>query len=70
MTTLSISGTRGADGLGAALGRLASFLRGFAERGRALRELEQLTDRELADIGLSRSQVPDAVSGRGAWISR
>lgn len=44
--------------------RLAEAYRAWRSRQAAIRELTQLTDHELADIGLSRSQIPDAVYGR------
>ncbi|MFB2552674.1 DUF1127 domain-containing protein [Ensifer soli] len=35
----------------------------YASQRRAVRELSALTDRELSDIGLSRSQIRAAVYG-------
>ncbi len=41
---------------------LIRFLQAWKQHRRALRELSQLSDRELADIGISRSEIP-----RVAW---
>jgi uncharacterized protein YjiS (DUF1127 family) len=41
--------------LGAALAR---HFRSFAERRRVMNELQQMSDRELADLGLSRYDIP------------
>ncbi len=38
------------------------FLHARKQYGRAVRELSQLSDRELADIGISRSEI-----ARVAW---
>lgn len=38
--------------------RAASWLRQHSERRAVIEELSQLNDRELADIGLSRGDVP------------
>ena len=38
------------------------FLQAWKEYGLAVRELSQLSDRELADIGITRSDIP-----RVAW---
>ena len=42
---------------------LTAPVRSFFERELVLRELGGLTDRDLADIGLSRSDVPAVVRG-------
>ena len=39
------------------------MVRKWQERGRARRELQRLTDLELADIGLSRGDIDAAVRG-------
>lgn len=44
-------------------GWLAAPFRGFVARERALRELAGLGDRDLADIGLTRSDIPAVVAG-------
>ena len=36
----------------------------FVAQRRAVRELNRLSDHELADIGISRSQIRSAVFGR------
>jgi uncharacterized protein YjiS (DUF1127 family) len=41
---------------------LIRFLQAWKQHRRALCELSQLSDRELADIGISRSEIP-----RVAW---
>jgi uncharacterized protein YjiS (DUF1127 family) len=35
------------------------FLHAWKEYGTTVRELSQLTDRELADLGISRSDIPN-----------
>jgi len=42
---------------------LAAPIRAFLKRELALRELTSLGDRDLADIGLSRSDIPAVVAG-------
>ena len=42
---------------------IAQAVRQWQERGRARRELQRLSDRDLADIGLSRSGIESAVRG-------
>jgi len=42
---------------------IINFLRSWRRYNASLRELSQLGDRELADIGISRSDIP-----RLAWI--
>ena len=44
---------------------IISFLQAWRRYNASLRELNQLGDRELADIGISRSDIP-----RVAWDSR
>ena len=39
--------------------RLIHWFRAWARYRQSLRELAQLDDRELADIGISRSEIPD-----------
>lgn len=42
-----------------------NFLSNRVSKSRAMRELQNLTDRELQDIGISRSEIPYLVmSGR------
>ena len=41
---------------------IVKFLRSWRQYNASLRELSQLGDRELADIGISRSDIP-----RIAW---
>ena len=43
---------------------LVAKLRGWRERQRVLNELYALDDRALADIGLSRGDIPFVVKGR------
>ncbi|MDE0050740.1 MAG: DUF1127 domain-containing protein [Rhodospirillales bacterium] len=42
---------------------ITQAVRNWQERHRARRELESLTDRELADIGISRGCIDAAVRG-------
>ena len=42
---------------------IAKAVREWRVRNRARRELEFLSDRELADIGLTRSEIAQAVRG-------
>lgn len=49
--------------IGAGIGGLAALLRRQREKERLAAELSVLTDRELADIGLSRADVPQSVWG-------
>jgi len=46
------------------LSQIMRFLRQWRRYNSSLRELSQLGDRELADMGLSRSDIP-----RVAWES-
>jgi len=53
--------------LSAAAGTLGDRLRRLAGTGRARRDAERLhamSDSELADIGIGRQQIEDAVHGR------
>jgi uncharacterized protein YjiS (DUF1127 family) len=43
---------------------IVNFLRAWRRYNQSLRELHQLGDRELADIGITRSDIP-----RIAWDS-
>lgn len=45
------------DRLGAALGALGTALLSWPERRRTYSDLQNLTDRELADIGLARGDI-------------
>ena len=40
------------------LASVIRFLRSWRRYNRSIRELSRLSDRELADIGLTRSEVP------------
>ena len=42
---------------------IAQAVRNWQERRRVRKELERLTDRELADIGINRSCIDAAVRG-------
>lgn len=57
--------------LAAAWARLVAFIEAYAEvRGRAAaaRALQQLSDHTLRDIGLTRSDIHEAVNrGRRSW---
>jgi uncharacterized protein YjiS (DUF1127 family) len=46
------------------MSQIMGFLRQWRRYNRSLRELSQLGDRELADMGISRSDIP-----RVAWDS-
>jgi uncharacterized protein YjiS (DUF1127 family) len=46
-----------ARGLGGWLRRLATAVAGWRQRQAVLREMQTMTDRELADIGLSRADL-------------
>jgi uncharacterized protein YjiS (DUF1127 family) len=41
------------------IAKLVGWLRAWMRYRRGLSELAQLDDRELADIGISRSEIPD-----------
>ncbi|WP_043828911.1 DUF1127 domain-containing protein [Muricoccus aerilatus] len=47
-----------------ALQRMVSGFAAWMQRRRAEAELLSLTDRELADIGITRSDIPSILSGR------
>ena len=51
-------------GLMLSLSRAVRALSERSRRRRAAAELDALTDRELADIGLTRGEIGHAVSGR------
>jgi uncharacterized protein YjiS (DUF1127 family) len=42
---------------------LIRFIQQFRDYQRNLAELSQLTDRELSDIGLDRSDIPNVAAG-------
>jgi len=48
------------------LARVADAVLGWPARAEARAELNRLTDRELADIGLTRGDIPRVVAARGA----
>ncbi|MFH5924671.1 DUF1127 domain-containing protein [Roseomonas xinghualingensis] len=50
--------------------RLFAAFANWMERRRAETELRSLTDRELADIGLTRGDIPFALSGGAALETR
>jgi uncharacterized protein YjiS (DUF1127 family) len=49
---------------GQRLGRMVENLLGWPDRATARAELRDLTDRQLADLGLSRHEIDAAVCGR------
>jgi len=49
-------------GLAALPARLLAAVRRFMEERAAIAELSELSDRHLADIGISRSDIPRAVT--------
>ena len=53
-----------AEGQMTMLVAIVNFLRAWRRYNQSLRELHQLGDRELADIGITRSDIP-----RIAWDS-
>lgn len=52
---------RGASGrfarLGAPVARMSQWVRDLGRRSAVINELDRLSDRELADIGLNRSEI-------------
>ena len=59
------------------ISNITQAVRNWQERHRARMELQRLSDRDLADIGLSRSSIDAAVRGEiarsripGVYISR
>ncbi|MBV9782634.1 MAG: DUF1127 domain-containing protein [Acidisphaera sp.] len=48
----------GSNRAGEAVLRFVEYIRDWPRRRAVLNELNMLSDRELADIGLSRAQVP------------
>lgn len=64
MTTITLSReTIRNQGVGATPGLMSRF-KTYLARGRAERQLHQLDDRLLADIGLNRGEINRAVWGR------
>ena len=60
-----------------AIANITQAVRKWQERHRARQELQRLTDHDLADIGLTRSSIDEAVRGEivrsripGIYISR
>jgi uncharacterized protein YjiS (DUF1127 family) len=66
-TTLLAGGGARETGFAPALRRLGRWLgapvRAYFQRELVLRELHSLGDRDLADIGLTRSDIPSIVAG-------
>jgi len=60
LSSLERETTRHANRNGSLLGRV----RNMVTRTRAIRQLHQLDDRLLADIGLSRGEIENSVWGR------
>ena len=58
------AGSAGAERQMTMLVAIVNFLRAWRRYNQSLRELHQLGDRELADIGITRSDIP-----RIAWDS-
>ncbi|MDW3207724.1 MAG: DUF1127 domain-containing protein [Alphaproteobacteria bacterium] len=48
----------------AALSGFVNRIANYLERRKAVSQLQSLTDRELADIGLTRTEIESAVAGR------
>lgn len=70
MTMLQLAGATAASAL---LKRIDAWMRAAGTRRRHDRELAAMSDRELADLGVGRSEVPaltarDAVSDREIWL--
>jgi uncharacterized protein YjiS (DUF1127 family) len=58
------TGPASSTGLMLSLARAAEALSEWARRRRAAAELNALTDRELADIGLTRGDIANLLAGR------
>ncbi|MGI4807527.1 MAG: DUF1127 domain-containing protein [Janthinobacterium lividum] len=56
------TGTSRPSGLGAAFAKAARYLASIPSRQAVKNELSRLSDRELADIGLSRSEISHVFS--------
>lgn len=52
-----LTGTSRPSGLGAAMSKALRFVASIPSRQAVKNELSRLSDRELADIGLSRSEI-------------
>ncbi len=44
-------------------GRMIGVIRAYGEYRRTMRELDRLSDRELSDLGISRSDIRTAARG-------
>lgn len=62
MTTISIARETVRNQAPGAASGLFNVVKGYLARSRAERQLHQLDDRMLADIGLNRSEI-----GRSVW---
>ncbi|GAB0117409.1 DUF1127 domain-containing protein [Acidisoma sp. 7E03] len=60
-TSSAAPATRGLGGrftrLGAPVARMGQWVRDLGRRSAVINELDRLSDRELADIGLNRSEI-------------
>ncbi|MTH62167.1 DUF1127 domain-containing protein [Paracoccus litorisediminis] len=57
MSAVEMSHSRAAGGLGLAFFRVTTMVSAWNDARITRRELSQLTDRELSDIGLTRSDI-------------
>lgn len=70
VSDLEITARRGRTGIWTELNGMWNSLRDSLERRRAIRELSQLPERMLQDIGIERAQIAQAVDGTLAARSR
>jgi len=63
VSDLEITARRRSTGIWTELNGMLNSLRNSLERRRAIRELSQLPERMLQDIGIERAQIEQAVDG-------
>ena len=64
MSTHTAARTGSTPSIGCLFSRVATLVGRWLEARRAEAELNSMTDRELSDIGISRSEISSRVRGR------